>query len=293
MNIQRWPNFFIAGASKAGTTSLYEYLKNIPGIYMSSIKEPSYFTTNSHPENLFLEVIRDKKKYLKLFSNVKDEIAIGEASALYLIDPGAPNLIHNTLPNARIILILRDPVKRAHSHYLHAIRIGSEILSFSEAIKNAYDLQHQNIDSEKTLLIDIGNYSKRIKTYLDVFGKEQVKIIIFEEFIQSPEESIKEILKFLDVPFPGSITIEKIHNSFGIPKNKLTQIILKNTILKKLSVKFLTHNFSNMVAERFLIKKTFKPQLLEKDRLFLQEYYKNDIKNLESILGRDLPWSHD
>ena len=70
--MEKWPNFFIVGAAKAGTTSLYEYLKNVPGIYMSPIKEPNYFNVKMHPERLFVSVIRDKSKYLSLFLGVKD-----------------------------------------------------------------------------------------------------------------------------------------------------------------------------------------------------------------------------
>ena len=86
-----WPNFFIVGAQKAGSTSLYEYLKNMPEIYMSPIKEPSFFSVKIIPENHPQEAIRDKKEYLKLFEKVKDEKIIGEASPTYLADPEAPN----------------------------------------------------------------------------------------------------------------------------------------------------------------------------------------------------------
>ena len=86
-----WPNFFIVGAPKAGTTSLYWYLRNITGIYMSSIKEPNYFSIKVRPKDYFLRPIRDKRKYLNLFKDVIDEKIIGEASPSYLRDPEAPN----------------------------------------------------------------------------------------------------------------------------------------------------------------------------------------------------------
>src|SRR5918992_1601997 len=112
-----WPNFFIVGAQKAATTSLYHYLKNIPGVYMSKVKEPSYFAPNYvRPDpGRFL---RDKKEYLRLFKNARGYIAVGEASPSYLWDPDAPKLIHQTVPHARIIMILRDPIERAYSRYL-------------------------------------------------------------------------------------------------------------------------------------------------------------------------------
>jgi len=112
-----WPNFFIVGAAKAGTTSLYSYLDATPGVYMSSVKEPAFFrTTKSSRQNI--TKIHDKSKYLKLFNGVTDEKAIGEASPSYLRDPETPKLIHDVVPDARIIILLRDPVQRAFSAYL-------------------------------------------------------------------------------------------------------------------------------------------------------------------------------
>ena len=91
-----WPNFFIVGAGKAGTTSLYEYLKKIPEIYMSPIKEPGYFGTREF-KNPDWSKISTENEYLKLFEGVTNEIAIGEASPQYLSDPKTPFLIHDKI----------------------------------------------------------------------------------------------------------------------------------------------------------------------------------------------------
>ena len=112
--MERWPNFFIVGAPKAGTTSLHEYLSNIPGIFMSAEKEPNYFSmTVISKDDQSANPIRDKKKYLELFKNAKDEKIIGESSPNYLSDPEAPNLIHQVSPDAKILISLRDPVEQA------------------------------------------------------------------------------------------------------------------------------------------------------------------------------------
>ncbi|MEX0656428.1 MAG: sulfotransferase domain-containing protein, partial [Nitrosopumilaceae archaeon] len=119
-----WPNFFIVGADKAGTSSLYAYLMNIPGIFMSRYKEPNYFSTMTFGDNHDLRPIRDKKKYLELFKNVKNEKIVGEASPSYLGDKEAPKLIHKVSPEAKILICLRDPVERVYSHYLMLDRLG-------------------------------------------------------------------------------------------------------------------------------------------------------------------------
>jgi len=114
----RYPNFYIVGAAKAGTSSLYSYLKDIPGIFMSPIKEPNYFSRQILPDNHRLKPIRDENKYLNLFKGAKNETILGEASPSYLVDPGAAELIHYYSPHAFILISLRDPVERLFSHYL-------------------------------------------------------------------------------------------------------------------------------------------------------------------------------
>ena len=126
-----WPNLFIVGAAKAGSTSLYNYLKNIPGIYMSPIKEPNFFAEMTH-NNPVWSTIDDKEKYLRLFHKVRDEKIIGEASVSYLHDLNAPRRIHQRVPDSRIIICLRDPVERGFSHYLHFKRNGFAIIFSTE-----------------------------------------------------------------------------------------------------------------------------------------------------------------
>ena len=118
MSKDNWPTFFIVGAPRSGTTSLYNYLKTIPEIFMSPVKEPGYFIPNDFRG--FSE-----KKYLELFKNVKDEIVIGEASAGYLASQEAAFRIKKEIPNAKIIITLRDPVERTFSDYLNNLRTGN------------------------------------------------------------------------------------------------------------------------------------------------------------------------
>jgi len=117
--MERWPNFFIVGTAKAGTTSLYEYFKDIPGIYMSPVKEPSYFSHALIPPGApKRKRIQNKNEYLKLFEDVKNEKVIGEASPGYLVYPEVAKWIHEIAPTAKILISLRDPVERLFSSYL-------------------------------------------------------------------------------------------------------------------------------------------------------------------------------
>jgi len=191
--LETWPNFFIVGAIKAGTSSLYAYLKEIPGIYMSPVKEPNYFSVSTISDNHRVNPIRQEQQYFKLFSKVKDEKIIGEASPNYLIDPQAPDLIHKVSPNAKILISLRDPIERLFSYYLMIVRLGDTHKSFQDEVHEVLKLDHP----EKSYLgLRGGLYYEAVKRYYSTFGEKQVKIIIFEEFIKNPKKNCRRCIKF-------------------------------------------------------------------------------------------------
>jgi hypothetical protein len=160
--IPKLPNFFIVGAPKAGTTSLYAYLDQHISVYMSPLKEPNYFASELRVEN-FVEEARPRinceidalqdylrgdmsekrfgglvstwDDYLKLYRKVSDETAIGEATPCYLWSETAARNIAARIPHAKIIISLRNPVDRAFSQYLHMVTVGSTRRSFREQIE--------------------------------------------------------------------------------------------------------------------------------------------------------------
>ena len=172
------PNFFIVGAQKAGTTSLYYYLKQHPQIYMSPRKEPHFFEGMHwdfyRPGRMALPVT-DLADYQALFEGVTDEKAIGEASASYLYSPKAPTLIKRSIPYARLIAILRNPADRAYSNFLHCVRAGREsIVDFAEALR----VEEGRIKGNWGPLWHYkqkGFYYAQVKRYLDTFGRDPVQ----------------------------------------------------------------------------------------------------------------------
>jgi len=284
--MERWPNFFIVGAPRCGTTSLYEYLKQTPGVYMSPVKEPRFFSSIDLV-NPTSPTIRDKKKYLTLFKKVKDEKAVGEASPVYLRDPQSPKLIHDTVPKARIIVMLRDPVERSFSSYLLRKGLGKETLPFMDAIKKALNSH----DDDSRRIIDAGFYSQQVKRYLDTFGKNLVKIIIFEEFVKDVRRVVKDVLEFLEVNAEPPESIGEIYNPFAVPRGPFAPFVLRSHFMLKIRNNLVPHAIGSFVIKNVLKKKETKPELSQEDRIFLEEIYRNDVKKLREILGRPIPWS--
>jgi len=296
--VKHWPNFFIVGAPKAGTTSLYLYLKKTPSIYMSPVKEPRYFSPKSAKRSSMSRV-KNKNNYLDLFKGVKDEKAIGEASSVYLRDEESPELIKKTIPNAKIIIILRNPIHRAFSHYLMSIIGGRNTKPFSEDLQLFVRSPEKNSRFLRAI-IDPGFYYESTKRYVQIFGDANVKIIIFEEFIKNQKEIFREILRFLDVDSELPENMDKVYNEYSKPRNKfmshiIRKKILRNNILGNNILKIGRHTIKretrHYIQNRFLNTKDVKPTLTSEEKTTLWEIYQSDVMQLKEFLNRPLPWS--
>jgi len=294
--MDKWPNFFIVGAPRSGSTSLYEYLNNVKGIYMSKIKEPFFFHAESWPpKNSTVrpkQRVKDVKKYLNLFKNAKEYEAVGEASTTYLWDPQSSKLIHDKIPKARIIILLRDPVERAFSHFLHVSKFNED--------RNFYDIISRDInktdgrDLGSNYCLDPGLYSIHLKRFWKIFGRIQVKIMIYEEFFKDVKPGVKEILNFLNVDSDVPELVDEAYNRFQIPRGRITRSFLNSETIglpiTKLALKILPHNIRLKFRKNILLKDVKKPKLPEEERLALENFYLNDVRELELLLKRKLPW---
>ena len=282
-----WPTFLIIGAPRSGTTSLYEYLKKIPEVFMCSIKEPNYFSLSLDPNFLLTQPIRNKQKYQKLFSRVINEKAIGEASSNYLWDPKAPKIISETIPTVKIIMILRNPIDRAFSHYLMHLGNGTETRNFREVIEDA--LKPDTNDYVRRI-IEAGYYYEQIQRYQKFFSPNQIKIFIFEEFDRNPKEVVKETMDFLgiDGSLPDNLNVR--YNQYAEPRGKISSVMLKSPQIKRVGKKFLPSSLGTFVVKNLLNKKTNKPELPKEDGTFLADLYLSDSTNLQKILGKQIPW---
>jgi hypothetical protein len=274
-----WPNFFIVGAARAGTTSLYQYLRRVSGIYMSALKEPRYFCADRELELSAPAPIRSQRKYLRLVADAKNATVVGEASPQYLCDPDAPRLIHEAVPDARILMSLRDPVERTFSHYLLHRRMGVQSLPAREALRRDFYLRE-------------GRYARPVQRYRELFGSERVKVLIFEEFVHDARKGVNDVLAFLGIDAEPPDSVGEIHNAFAKPRGLLAALIYQNNSLRAAARALFSDRLRRSARERILLKQTDKPALPDETRRFLQEMYRDDVLNLEQILGRPLPWFH-
>jgi hypothetical protein len=287
--MHHWPNLFIAGAPRCGTSSLHSYLQGIPGIFMSRIKEPNYFSRvvigDRHP---MVKAIRNQARYLRLFDGAGDAKVIGEATPFYLEDPEAPGLIRDKVPDAKVILSLRDPVERLFSHY-HMMRNNRHSMgSFMQEIERG--LAHQGERDMAVLAPTTGLYSRQVARYLRVFGEERVHVLILEEWARDVPRALTHILKFLGIEHDCGEFTEPPQRRYAEARGPVVRYLFGNRTISRASEAMIPYRLRKIVRNAFLMKRMPKPEIDDEARNFLVQYYREDVRRLELLLGRRLPW---
>jgi hypothetical protein len=196
------PDFLILGAQKAGTTALYAYLRWHPAITGPSWKEVSYFDRHYR---------RGPSWYRGNFPVQARGRLVGEASPGYVFHPLAPERVKATVPDAKLIVLLRDPVARAHSHYHHETLLGREPLSFQEAVEAEPE---RTRGEEERMVRDPayfsqtwwdytylarGRYAEQLERWFAAFPREQLLVLLTDELAADPGGTYRRVLEFLEV----------------------------------------------------------------------------------------------
>ena len=235
---------------------------------------------------MVLKPIRSEEKYLKLFAKAKDEKILGEASVTYLRDPEAPHLIYEKTPGARILISLRNPIEKVYSGYLMLKRNKRVSEDFHEYVQRI--LKKKNPQIKKRSLY--GFYYYDVKRYLEVFGTDQVKIIIFEEWVKDPKPTLNEILKFLGSTETLNNFKNVIYNPYRGTRSPIKQYIRKNWLVKKTARLFLSSSSRESLARKLFVKNEKKPKMNKNDREELKKFHYDDVQKLQTLLGQELPW---
>jgi hypothetical protein len=284
-----WPNFFVVGAPKAGTTSLYHYLKQIPGFYLSPIKEPHFFCPET-AEKERIPAVSTRLKYLRLFAEAGDAVARGEFSTAYLRAPEAPGRIHEEAPDAKIIICLRNPVSRTYSHFWMYWRNGNEIRTFQEALEQ-YKKGVKDNRAFADAVIASSMYFRQVKAYIETFGRENVHFVLFEELCCAPEEVVRGICRFLKVDDPVIALETKAQNTYFEPRNRLALAIVRNPLIRKTAKWLFPRQFSWKVIRVVFGKEREKPEMTPEQCQYLTQLFHEEVDKLEQLLGQEFPWA--
>jgi hypothetical protein len=283
------PNFFLVGAMKSGTTSLYQYLNAHPQIYMSPVKEPNYFCKDwmPQPTERTRGMPADWNDYLRLFEAAGNQTAIGEASIVYLCSKCAAQEIHQVAPNSRILMLLRNPVERAYSQYLNEWKMNYQHASFREELERSRGPSELLGWVAPHPHIALGMYHDQVKRYLDRFGPDQVRVYLHDDLKRDAKSLVANVYGFLGVdPTFSTDSFEVQFNTTAEPRFML----FDKLVVEPLSRRVLTPTIRAKLHKglRKVYYRGDPPPIEPGDRDFLKSAFRDDILKLQGLIDRDL-----
>jgi hypothetical protein len=199
------PDFLIIGVMKGGTTSLFKYLVEHPQVAAPFRKEIKFFDSNY---SFGLDWYR---AHFPLKSSMKPGFLTGEASPYYIFHPTAPERIYAALPSAKLIVLLRNPVQRAFSHYQHMVRVGVEPLSFEDALdqeesrlageaaKISADPRYSTANHVRYSYLARGHYFEQLQKWYSLYPADHILVLKSEDLSQTPSVVFRQTLQFLSL----------------------------------------------------------------------------------------------
>ena len=268
-------DFMIIGAQKSGTTSLAEQLAAHPEICFSSIKEPGYFNTTADWQ-------AGLDSYHALFAPVQGQLC-GEASTMYTFLPETPDTcahVYDYNPELKLIYIMRDPVKRVVSHYGHNYVRGLERRPAEEAV------------TADPRYINRSRYGVQIRPYLELFGSENVLLLVFEEYIRDQLGTLRQVARFLGISeqeFEVADTSVR-HKTVGVPylKSSRVESLTQSSAFQSIR-DYVPESIRHTVRYRLLSNKLeeapeFSPEL----EALVWRFVVDDVETVEKLMGRNI-----
>jgi hypothetical protein len=269
------PTFLIIGAAKAGTTSLWKYCDEHPQVFMSRIKECNFFSYGdpemeapSRPKRFAVKTVEE---YRQLFDEVRDEMAVGEASPEYLRSTIAPGRINELLPGVKIVASLREPASRAYSGYQMHVRQGRDQADWEAAF------------GARSRRFTHGQYYEPLKRYYDLFGRDRIHICLFDDLATDATGTMAALFRFLGVDDAFRPDVSVKHNPGAVANPgwaRLVQPISSRGLGQYLP------DWMHRLGRRLLLRPAPEapPELIAK----LRGAYRQDILKLQDLIQRDL-----
>ena len=289
------PNFLIVGAAKAGTTSLYRYLQQHPQVFMSDPKEPRFFAYLDRADayrragRAASHWMMTPEQYGRLFEATDGAQAVGEASTLYLYSKVAARNIHRRIPEARLIAVLRNPVDRAYSQFLHGVRDAWEPLrDFRQAVAEE---EGRIADgwSARWHYVRRGFYADQLRRYLAVFGRERLAVYLYEDLCSDPLGMVRSIFEHLEVDPAFRPSVAARHNASWVPRVRPLDEALRgrNRIGRSLRA-WLPEPTWTRIVPRIKDLNRARPPLDPELRAQLTGVFREDVLELQDLIDRDL-----
>ncbi len=283
------PNFLVIGAQKSGTTSLFEYLRQHPDIYIPSVKETTFF---------YLDCLYEKgMSYYEdhFFCGVNKEKAVGELSPHYLYHPFCRDRIRKNLEDLKFIILLRNPIDRAYSNYWMEVKRGHETLSFKDAIeKEQQRIETGLFEKETFSYMHRGLYHGQIEAYMELFPESEFLVLLSDDLKNDRVDTMINIYKFLGVD--TDVDISCLQKTYRTAK-KIRWVLLQNFIKSppywsQVFVKAIIPFKQRQIIKSFISKRNvtsfLPPPMSDSVREHLRGFFSESNKKLEKLIGRSV-----
>jgi hypothetical protein len=291
------PTFFVVGAGRSGTTSLHHHLGSHPEVFVTPVKSPDYFVSSLPMPNWEVPVARrmarnwvsTRAEYDALFAGVTTEQAVGDVSPVYLQARSAAPSIAAAFPDARIIAILRDPVERAYAHWLGRRRDGIETRSDFRSVIEAELARGLPDDIAFGSYLGIGRYHHFLRDYTALFPPDRIRIYLFDDFCADAGGVLSDLFGFLGVDAGFSPDTSTRYGQTGEIVNPVsralwTRSVRMRTALRPYIPAAIRGRALPLAARSGLRRPDLEPEL----RRRMLDAVRNDIEQLQILIGRDL-----
>lgn len=272
------PNLFIIGAPKCATTSMYHYLKNHNDVFVPEIKEQHFFSLPMVKDTYYdVYFAKNENDYLRNYDDAKNKKIIADISPSYLYYKESADKIMKFNTKSKIIVILRDPIERAISHYLMDLRIGYVNKPFFHYLKDKNTLYYKEY---------VGNslYYETVKYYKELF-KDNLLVISFKELKNNPELIMNDVFDFLDIE-RIKINFSTKYNFYSRAKSPIIYYLRKLHLFNFI-YKYIPENLKCKIKTLLFNTVEEKPSFNE-EKDFLQKIFEEDSKKLEKLLNKKL-----
>lgn len=291
----RRPDFFIVGAPRSGTTALFEHLGRHPGIFVPRVKEPIFFAADEAfgtPDRPRMTI----DEYLRLFEAAGDAVRVGEASTTYLYCPSAAAEIRDFSPDARIIIMLRDPIAVMYAQHAGRVWVGQQPIRDFAAALEAQDRQRSGLEppgppGSLPYYRAIVDYATDVERYFDTFGRDRVHVILFDDWAADTVTEYRKTLEFLEVDPSFAPELGVVNANLRVRSERLLEVIADPpTTLRRVArplpapLRRRLRRVALRMNTRRAPREPLDPHLVERLRVELAP----EIERLSKLLGRDL-----
>jgi hypothetical protein len=311
----RLPDFFIAGHAKSGTTALYQMLRRHPQIYLPDSKEPWFFATDMRPRfEPYLAGMPPEtlEEYLALFAAARPEQRAGEASSSYLWSRTAAARIAEVQPAARIIAILREPADFLRSLHMQLVQTHVEserdlrtAISLEAARRGGKHVPRRSHRPQLLQYADHVRYVEQLERYHALFGREQVLVLIYEDFRRDNEATVRQVLRFLEVDDTVPIEVLDANPTVALRSQQLDELVhavstgrgplskAAKSVVTALTPRRLRREVFQLAQRRLVHGRPLPPD--EDFIVELRGRFRGEVADLSEYLDRDLLalWGYD